>query len=122
MIREFYLPFETPSKKNSRVYLRNGRNIPSKRYRLWHDQAMAYIMPQINKTAEIITDPVQINLVFTHGDYIRRDSDNQVSSILDLLQDAEVIIDDNWTIIKSIQVYNDYDKNNPSCKILITSI
>lgn len=38
------LPFETPSKKNSRVVdRRTGRSFPSKVYTAWHKEALAYV-------------------------------------------------------------------------------
>ena len=33
------IPLETPSKKNSRITLKNGRTIPNKKYSEWHKKA-----------------------------------------------------------------------------------
>lgn len=80
---------ETPSKKNSRITLRNGRTIPSKNYQQWHKEALS----QIRAPENPINYPVLIHLVFTHGDLRRRDSDNGCSSIMDTLVDAGVLAD-----------------------------
>ena len=66
---------------------------------------------------DTICYPVSITLSFYHGDLRRRDSDNGTSSILDMLVDCEIIKDDNWEIVRIINVYNYYDKNNARCEI-----
>ena len=58
-------------------------------------------------------------MVFCHGDRTRRDSDNEATSILDLLQDGLVIADDNWQIVRKICIINRYEKNNPHCEITL---
>ena len=66
---------------------------------------------------EPIEQPVAITLSFFHGDKRRRDSDNGTSSVLDLLKDCSVIKDDNWEIVRIINVYNYYDKGHARCEI-----
>ena len=107
---------ETPSKKNSRIVLPNGKNIPSKQYRIWHESAMLQVRSQAIGH-EKICYPVTITLSFFHGDLRRRDSDNGTSSILDTLVDCEIIKDDNWEIVRILNVYNYYDRNNARCEI-----
>lgn len=124
MIR-FIIRGETPAKKNSRIVLRNGRNIPSKKYQEWHRDATE----QIHRQAELqaselfplvpITEEISVVLTFTHGDQRRRDSDNGTCSILDLLVDCGILEDDKWQIVRAIQVRNLYDKGNPQCLIEI---
>lgn len=46
--------------------------------------------------------PFALYLEFTHGDRVRRDSDNGVSSILDLLVDCGILPDDNWMVVSKI--------------------
>ena len=66
--------------------------------------------------------PVRINLTFIHGDNVRRDSDNQTSSIMDLLQDTKVLSDDRWQIVREIHVKNEYEKNEARCLIEIERV
>ena len=61
-------------------------------------------------------------MIFTHGDLIRRDSDNGSSSILDLLVDCGVLKDDNWKVVKKLEIENEYVKNQPSCSVEIQPI
>ena len=121
----FNIEAETPSKKNSRIFLRNGRNIPSKRYKEWHEVAQMFLIPQKlkQKLYEPINEPCKIDFCFYHGDKRRRDSDNQVSSILDALQDVGILKDDDWKIVKYMTIGNFEDKNKKGyCTIEITML
>ena len=116
----FTLPFETPSKKNSRIVnRRTGRSFPSRQYTEWHGKALACLLTQGIKQIE---GEVQVSLVFTHGTLRRRDADNQTSSILDLLVDAGVIVDDSWKVVRKIVVENSYKKGEDSCNICISEL
>lgn len=122
MIR-FVIQGETPAKKNSRIFLKNGRNIPSKRYQEWHKDAMGQISTQSCLQAADAQFPIEkevaINLTFYHGDLRRRDSDNGTSSVLDLLTDCQILADDNWQIVRALRVVNHYEKGEPRCIIEI---
>ncbi|MBQ0111945.1 MAG: RusA family crossover junction endodeoxyribonuclease [Bacteroidales bacterium] len=120
---KFVIDKETPSKKNSRINLRNGISIPSKRYKDWHDYAAILVVKQkIEQGIEQITSSCKMQFVFTHGDLRRRDSDNGVSSIMDLLVDCKILKDDNWQIVESYSVKNCYNKGKPCCEIIIEVI
>lgn len=119
-MNKLYIFGETPSKKNSRIVLPNGRNIPGKRYQQWHKDAMQQLVEQIKDHKDLpITDEVSIRLDFVHGDMRRRDSDNGTSSVLDLLTDAGIIADDKWQIVRKLQISNFYRKNDPMCIVEI---
>lgn len=105
---------ETPSKKNSRINTRSGRSFPNQRYVKWHDEALMQIRSQ---KIEPVRGLLALTLIFYHGDFVRRDSDNQTSSILDTLIDAGIIEDDNWKIIPVKHIYDRYDKGNARCEI-----
>lgn len=117
MTYQFRLNGETPAKKNSRIVLKNGRNIPSKNYQQWHERAIC----EVNLQAKVrnICEPCTIRLFFCHGDLRRRDSDNGCSSIMDLLVDCGILQDDNWQIVKNIEIKNGYEKNNAFCIVEI---
>ena len=108
---------ETPSKKNSRVFVQKiGRLLPSKQYQKWHAEALDQLILQGIRRVQ---GECGITLAFTHGDLRRRDSDNGTSSILDLLVDAGVLPDDNWRVVRQLHVRNGYKKGEPSCQIVI---
>lgn len=116
-----HIPLETPSKKNSRVVdRRTGRTFPNKRYTEWHKAAALYVRQQ--NAHPLDGGPFALYLEFTHGDKIRRDSDNGVSSILDLLVDCGVLSDDNWMVVSKIVTTNLYDNGNPGVNISIVPL
>lgn len=112
-ISEYRLTGETPSKKNSRIGLRSGKNIPSERYQKWKKAKYIELLHQ-GILCPPFDKPLKIEFFFYHTDYRTRDTDNQVSSILDLLKDAKVIKDDNWQIVKRISaeaLYTQYQES-----------
>ncbi len=124
---KFILIGETPSKKNSRITLKNGKTIPNKNYQNWHENAWYSVIGQrriLEGQGEQfpIDSEIILFVSFTHGDLKRRDSDNGLSSILDLLVDSGIIKDDNWQIVTNVHVSNQYDKNKPKCEIQIITI
>ena len=117
---QLVLQGETPSKKNSKIRTRSGYMVPSAQHQKWHQDAMLQLHGQISrmrKQPEPIDTPVQITMQFFHGDNVRRDSDNQASSIMDLLQDAKLLADDRWQIVRILNIYNHYDKGHARCEI-----
>ena len=130
----FQILGETPGKKNSKIWTRSVKLIPSAKHQKWHQDAMAQMAAQISRLAtsdrpvaegtnvEGIDYPVSITLTFYHGDQVRRDSDNQAASILDLLQDAKVLADDRWQIVRILNIYNHFDKGNARCLIEINGL
>ena len=110
---------ETPSKKNSRIFVqRIGRLLPSKQFTAWHKDALEQLKFQ---GARPVPCECHIKLVFRHGDLRRRDSDNGTSSILDLLVDAGILPDDNWRVVRTLYVCNEYVPKDARCFITITS-
>lgn len=110
---------ETPSKKNQkRIFARGSKVIvlPSENYEKWHESALLQIRALVK---ECINEPCYVILIFTHGDNRKRDSDNGTSSIFDTLQDAKIIEDDCWQIVRSHHVFNNLNLHNPSCEIHI---
>jgi len=122
----FQILGETPSKKNSKVRTRAGKMIPSKAHEKWHNDALLQLNTQICRMApdmpNMIEEPVSITLTFYHGDQVRRDSDNQAASIMDLLQDAKILADDRWQIVRILNIYNHFDKGNARCLIEINEL
>ena len=120
MIR-FQLFGETPSKKNSKIWTKSKKLISSKAHQKWHSDALLQLNAQICRMGpdmpNMIDDPVAIKITFYHGDMIRRDSDNQTASIMDLLQDAKILEDDRWQIVRQLHIENEYDKGNARCVI-----
>lgn len=90
-----------PSKKNNRVVLKNGVNIPSLEFRQWHK---AHIKELKTKAFEhgVFTCPVSVSVGIGFGNRIRRDLDNALTSVLDLLKDSGIIEDDDWNHVRRV--------------------
>ena len=113
---------EVSSKKNENKFNRvTGRVFKSERFRSWHSSAMLQIARQ-RKPLQPIEDPVKVSVVFAHGDNRRRDGDNGLSAIMDLLVDAKVLADDCWKIVKEISVLNTIAPKQPKTEIYIERI
>lgn len=90
-------------KKNSRMcFVRGGRmfNIPSKRFKDWHSEAMA----QLKNEPKMDFETFEIIITFHFPDKRRRDLTNLAESIMDLLVDACIITDDNWQIVPCLKI------------------
>lgn len=115
---------ETPSKKNSRINTKSGRSFPSARYQKWHKAVVSQLEDLLltKQIKRFIGCKVKLIATFYHGDLTRRDSDNQLSSILDTLVDVGILDDDNWKVIPLKLIVDEYDKGNPRCEIEIEEI
>ena len=130
---KFEIIGETPGKKNSKIWTKSRKLIPSAKHQKWHTDAKLQITGQISRLPKDewpygaghpdgIDYPVTVTLTFYHGDQVRRDSDNQAASIMDLLQDAKVLADDRWQIVRILNIYNHFDKGNARCVIEINEL
>lgn len=112
---------EVPSKKNSRINTKSGRSFPNQRYMKWHNAVVSQLNYML-LTKQLISFEgmkVKMTVTFWHDTLRRRDSDNQLSSILDTLVDAKILSDDNWKVIPEKHIYDKYEKNNARCEIEI---
>jgi len=123
MVYTIILTGETPSKKNSRINTRSGRSFPSQKYTQWHGNAVLEIKKAV-ANGKIKPIPkgkkVFLTITFYHGDKRKRDSDNQLTSILDTLVDAGILLDDNWLVIPHKEVFDVYDKNKARAIVSIS--
>ena len=112
-----------PSKKNSRnIFVRGGKlfNIPSKDYNEWHKVAFLQLLPFRNAGKIKFTC---VRLRFWAPDKRSADLSNKTESIMDLLVDAAIIEDDNWWIIKDLNLeFMGVDKANPRCEITLYAL
>lgn len=113
-----------PSKKNSRINLRNGISIPSKAYREWHDEAVVMSKIQAAKQDWAMKqgDRAKITGIIYCATLRKTDIDNKLSSFLDMIVDANIIPDDNWQTIPEITIKADYRKGQPGAEFVITML
>lgn len=98
-----------PSKKNNRVVLKNGVNIPSREFRAWHRANISELKRRALEHG-VFTSPVSISVGIGFKNRIRRDLDNALTSVLDLLKDSGIIEDDDWNHVRRV-----------SCEVVDTS-
>lgn len=104
-----------PSKKNSRITTRSGRSFPSKKYTEWHKGASKQLIG--TKPFPIVK---KIRIVFHMPDNRNADLTNKAESVMDLLVDNGIIIDDNWKVVGWLElVCAGVDKENPRAEIYI---
>lgn len=103
----------TPSKKNSKIMVCRGKFpmlLPSARYTEWHKDALTQLIgmrPIISKS---------LQLTFYAGDNRKFDLSNKCESIMDLLVDAGIIEDDNYSVISDLHLkFGGVDKGNARC-------
>lgn len=119
MIYTYTLTGEVPSKKNGRIATRSGRNFPSQAYVDWHRSASLQVIAQGRPVAPI-TKCRQVAMRFYHADKHRRDTNNQMASVFDLLVDCRVLADDNWRVTgEEVGVGILCGKDKPRCEIVI---
>lgn len=115
----YTLTGETPAKKNSLVRSRNGGMTHTREFFAWH-AAAAFEISRQKYPPEPLSCPLSVSVAFTHGTRARRDSDNALTTILDLLKDVAIIKDDCWEIVRAISVANSYRRGEAGCVITIT--
>lgn len=96
------LPGLPPAKKNNRRNFKNGVSLPSKRYELWQAYAVAEILEVWNNKPIEMTSSICLTLAIS--DKRRKDLDNMLTSVLDMLVHAKVLKDDDWRICSNITV------------------
>ncbi len=116
----FQVEAPIPAKKNSRIVLKDGRNIPSEAYRRWHGANIRRLR-DLQRRHGTFTCPVSVSVGIAFGDRRRRDGDNQLSSVQDLLVKAGVIEDDCWTRIGTPRVSHAFGKE-ARCEIRVFEV
>lgn len=110
------------AKKNSRqLFVRNGKlvNIPSYGYAEWHDGAISQLLG-VPAAAEY---PVRLDCRFWFNSRHKKDLDNLLTSVLDILQDAGIIENDDYTHVGHVSAtFAGYDKEDPRVEFHISPL
>lgn len=114
----YYIFGEVGCKKNCNKFNSVTRRVyKTAHFRNWHDSALLQLKSQGFPAVPVGRFRIEITLY--HGTLRRVDSDNQVTSILDLLQDACIIKDDCWTCVAEKVIRDVYRKGEPGALIEI---
>lgn len=90
---ELTLSGNIPSKKNSRINTKKGKSFPSTKFTQWQNDSLSEVRMQ---TRERFRGLVQIELIIYFATLGKADTDNKVTSILDMLVEGLVLKDDYW--------------------------
>lgn len=110
---------QVPPKKNSRnIFVRNGRivNVPSERHTQWERDALVQLRSSAKGSAD---NKVTIAYQFFVKDNGRRDLDNMIASINDVLVKSGLLIDDDWQHLAIGGADAQVDKKNPRVVLFI---
>lgn len=116
---ELRLEGSVPSKKNSRVRTRSGDSIPSKAFHDWQESALQQVRLQ---TRERFLGLVQIELIIYFATLGRADTDNKVTSILDMLVEGIVLKDDYWESVAKTSYEAAYRPGKGGAFVRITEL
>lgn len=115
---EITLKGRIPSKKNQKqIVFAKGRPIivSSKKHKEWQEEQM-WVVKGKGKVEEV----KNIDITLYAPDRRKGDLTNKAESIMDLLVDAGIIEDDNWTIVPNVYLrFGGVDKENPRAVITI---
>lgn len=116
---ELVLEGNVPSKKNQRINRGDGKSFPSKKFIQWQDDALKQVRMQ---TRHRFLVPVQVECIIYFGTNVRADLDNRLTSILDMLVEALVLLDDKWQNVPLMKVQAEYRKSKPGAFVRITEM
>lgn len=108
-----------PAKKNSRINRGDGMSFPSREFEDWQKTAIQNVRLQ---TREHFDGHVMIELVLYFGTLGRADTDNRVTSILDMLVKAGVLPDDYWESVAKTNYEAAYRPKRPGAFVRITPL
>lgn len=118
-IVELTLEGGIPSKKNSRVNLESGISVPNNKFVQWQNDALKQVRSQ---TRDRFLGVVQIELIIYFATLGRADTDNKVTSILDMLVESLVLKDDYWESVARTVYEASYRPRKAGAFIRITEL
>lgn len=116
---ELVLEGNVPSKKNSRARTATGISVPNNKFVQWQNDALKQVRMQ---TRQRFYKPVRVEIIVYFGTMARADLDNRVTSILDMLVEALVLLDDKWQSVPQIEAQAEYRKREPGAFIRVTEV
>lgn len=118
-IVELKLAGNIPAKKNSRINRGDGMSFPSRAFANWQDTAIGNVRLQ---TRARFINPVSLEVIVYFATDARADLDNRVTSLLDMLVKAGVLLDDKWQQVPIMTVQAEYRPKRPGCFVRLTEL
>lgn len=119
----------TPSKKNKKnIFYRNSKLVvlPNKQHQDWHTDASWQVKSWRNTLPERSKLPYKrcfIEITIYPSTRAKSDLTNKAESIMDLLVDNEILVDDNWFCVPELLLkFGEVDPKNPRAEIFINEL
>lgn len=110
---EITIKGQCPPKKNARqLFVRNGRivNVPSQRHKAWEQSALQQLKSAFQGQAD---GKVSAAYHFYVKDNRKRDLDNMIASVNDVLVKAGLLSDDSWQCLSIGGAEAEVDSKDP---------
>lgn len=117
MIDKLVVLGQCPAKKNSRKpFIRAGRmmNFPNPKYMQWEKDSLLQLRGR-DKPLENIT----IDYIFFNKDMVKRDLDNMIASVNDMLVKKGIIVGDHWQTLTIGRAWGMLDRKNPRVELVL---
>jgi Holliday junction resolvase RusA-like endonuclease len=114
----FKLEGAIPTKKNQYRRAKNKRMYKPKEVVNWEEDSIHQLITFFN-IPEIPLEKVYIKIHLYFGNNRRTDPDGKLTSILDILQKAQIIKDDRWQCVPHFETSSSFRLNNPGAYIII---
>ena len=112
---------DAPSKKNSKRVFRNphtGRTVvlSSKVHDAWHSENISRLIGYPERVSE--TQTVELSVFMFYATKRRKDLDNALASVQDLLVDAGILPDDDFKHVARVSAeFGGIDRENPRVEV-----
>ncbi len=129
MLYRFAYEGNTPSKKNQKkigIHPKTKRIMifPSTEFERWHKPAVLQMKLQMSRMVQAhwpIPRCKHVIAKIFYTDKRRRDTSNTFESIMDLLVDAGVLTDDNWSVVGPTLIYPFLRPERPGWEIALVT-
>lgn len=120
----FRLSGQIPSGKNAVVVTRTGLRFPAKRFKLWREEVMKQLSPQVSAYAQEVAclpleSTITLECEYTPGDARVRDVDGMLGALLHVIVKAGLLVDDGlvWAVTWK---RNEMDRQKPGLRFTIS--
>lgn len=120
----FTITGQLPSGKNAVIVTRTGMRFPAKRFKLWREQILKQLAPQVSTYAQEgaclpLQSTITLECEYTPGDARTRDVDGMLGALLHVIVKAGLLTDDGlvWGVTwRRLEM----DRNKPGLTFTMT--
>lgn len=120
----FSITGQIPSGKNAVVVTRTGMRFPAKRFKLWREEVIKQLSPQVSVYAQEgaclpLESTISLECEYTPGDRRVRDVPGMLDALLHVIVKAGLLVDDGlvWAVTWR---RNEMDRQQPGLRFTMT--